>query len=359
MKMLLVGGNFDIDGGRPSKIVETMSEHLDCNTINGGHVRQLDNINFKEWEALIWMPNISNQEEKILPTIKDPVAGNHKLLLISSKNSIDRDYTYSDFIGRMLQTKSNLGIYIEALQENSEYKLQFSVFDPLGNVYIQTSNIMYLCKILLIRIKDLNSFTRVGSKCIGEGEDFEIEEAFISEIHKASDQFSKFINAHNPYRLLGNASTRCASGFPAFRDKNRMFVTRRNVDKTNLSSKDFVEVKMGDNQIFYYGENKPSVDTAIQLKIFKYYKNINYIIHGHAYIKRNFCTTSMKIPCGAVEEFEEVKKIWENDKIDSMYINLNGHGCLIATDTIEKLRLVEFTSRPFPEERGRFIYEGE
>jgi len=347
MKMLLVGGTFDLQGGKSSKIISRMSEVLICSTLNGGSLEQLHKIDFKQWNVLIWMPNVDNRYEKILPNIKNPVTGNHKLLLISSKNAMERDYMYSDFVGRMLQTKSNLGIYIEEVDRLDKTK-KFSLFDPLGNVYIQTTKIEDLCSILTMRINFLQSLTRIGSKSIGLGDDFEVEKEFIEVIHRSSDQFSKFVNANNPNRLLGNASTRCASGFPAIRDKDRILVTKRNVDKRELSNKDFVEAKSAINTIFYYGVNKPSVDTAIQLKLFTFYRNINYMIHGHVYIK-DAPITHFKIPCGYLEEFNEVVKYFPDRNLTDLFINLRGHGCLVASDEIEKLRNVKFIGRSFPE----------
>ena len=49
----------------------------------------------------------------------------------------------------------------------------------------------------------------------------------------------------------------------------------------------------------YYGE-KPSVDTPIQIKLFNYYHNVNYMVHGHVYVD-NAKMTEHKIPlwlCG-------------------------------------------------------------
>jgi len=348
MKMLLVGGTFDEYGGKHSKIIEEMGSQLECLTINGGYLEHLNKLNFKEWDILIWMPNISNDAEKILPTTKHPLTGNYKLLLVSSKNARDRDYQYSDFIGRMLKTKSNLGIYIEEFKGHMGSKLQFSLFDPLGNRYAKTFDIAELCHYLKHRIKLLRSLTRIGSECIAEGEGIEIEKGFIEVIRNSSEQFSKFVNANNPNRLLGNASTRCASGFPAIRKDNKIFVTRRNVDKVTLSSDDFVEVKLIDNKVKYYGSQKPSVDTAIQIKLFDYYPNINYMIHGHVYIKDAFKTRS-KIPCGYIEEFNEITDLFPDKNTKELFVNLKGHGCLIASDTIEKLKQAIFIGRDFPE----------
>ena len=40
---------------------------------------------------------------------------------------------------------------------------------------------------------------------------------FVGVVHRMGDRFSGFVNAVNPNRLLGNASTRCSYGFPAAR----------------------------------------------------------------------------------------------------------------------------------------------
>jgi hypothetical protein len=83
---------------------------------------------------------------------------------------------------------------------------------------------------------------------------------------------------------------------------------------------------------------------------YTYYKNVNYIIHGHVYIKNGIFTTN-KIPCGYIEEFEEIKSLFADKNLTNFSINLKGHGCLIMAENLDYLQsqIINLKERPFPE----------
>lgn len=338
---MIVGGTFDNEGGKRSTIVKQMAEHLNIMSINGGTLKSLD-VNLSSIKTLIWMPNIHNDEDKILPTIK---AKYPHILLVQSKRITNNNYTPADVVGRLLKSRSLLGICFEI---NSKNNYKFKVLDPLGNVYCDTRNLEKLCDTLRDRIEDIQGMTRVPSECIGPARKFCIEKEFIDVVKKFGEQFSTFVNAVNPNRLLGNASTRCASGFPAIKNEGKVFVSRRNVDKTLLTSDDFVEVRIGDRRINYLGDNKPSVDTPIQAFLFEYFPDIKYMIHGHVYVE-GAPMTKNKIPCGYLEEIEEIIDVVNCPNTKEFSVNLLGHGCLIACNDLSYFDKVKLTGRPFPE----------
>lgn len=107
----------------------------------------------------------------------------------------------------------------------------------------------------------------------------------------------------------------------------------------------------------YCGGDKPSVDTPIQLRLYEKLKNVNYMIHSHCYIK-NAPFTSKCVPCGAVEEVDEIiKAIVENytkeetyaDCFDRYVLNLIGHGSIVMARDIKGLQGLEYYGRPMPE----------
>ena len=341
METLIVGGTFDRNRGRSSKVVAQLANNLNWPCINGGHIDELDTINFTEIDVLVWMPNINNVEDKILPRIKKI---NQKLLLIQSKRVIEKDYSVNDVIGRLLQSHSNLGIMITT--ENEQFC--FKLVDPLGNLWANTLLITELSTALLDRVTQIRTMQRVGSTQLGDLREFNIEPEFISIIQQYGTEFTKFVNAVNPNRLLGNASTRCARGFPGIRMNNSIYVTRRNVDKQTLSNNDFVEVDPIERRVGYYGPNKPSVDTPIQIRLFNFYKNVNYMLHGHVYVKDGILT-SHTIPCGYIDEFDEIVKFVPDNNSSNFIINLRGHGCLIMANNLEYFKNQTLKARPFPE----------
>lgn len=346
--MLLIGGTFDQDGGKPSYIIQEMFEYikqspLNVKLYNGGKLSTLynllDSINDR---FLLWMPNVDNAESKILPEIK---VRHPKLFLISSKRSIEKTYNEWEVICRLLKTHSNLGIMIE---KGGSYN--FKLIDPLGNIFCNTKNIETLCDSIIQRVLFLSSMRRIGSKKISEREDFVIKSEFIKIIREYGKKFSEFVNAWNPNRLLGNASTRCCYGFPAEKNDNgTIYVSQRNINKELINSNDFVEVKFGkDNCVEYKGNSKPSVDTPVQLMLFEHFKNIKYMIHGHVYVK-DAPFTNYKIPCGYIEEFKDIKDVINNKNVDQFSVNLKGHGCLIACKNPSYFGTVELIGRNFPE----------
>ncbi len=341
MDIFVVGGTFDEDGGKPSYIVSQLMESLGAEGINGGCLTELE-IDFTEISTLIWMPNIDNAEDKILPEIKK---ANPHILLIQSKRVIEKDYQVSDVVGRLLTSKSLLGIMIT--KESGDYT--YRVIDPLGNQHCLTADIDVLASTISDRVKYIKGLSRIGSKSIGPEREMDIDQRFIDIIQRSGTEFSKFVNAINPNRLLGNASTRCSYGFPASRDGDRIFVTRRNVDKQTLSQDDFVEVALNDGVIEFLGDAKPSVDTPIQVMLFDHFKNIKYMIHGHVYVE-GAELTDHKIPCGFIEEFDDIVNFVTDSETEEFAINLRGHGCLIACSNLDFFDSIKFTNRPFPEQ---------
>ena len=338
--MFIVGGTFDKNGGKPSHFISEMMTLLDISGINGGDLATLE-IDFSFTSVLIWMPNIDNGEDKILPTLK--VKYPH-MLLIQSKRVDGGKYTDFDVIGRLLKSHSLLGISIDRSSGSYEFKL----LDPLGNLHCKTNDLEVLCRTLRKRIYELTNMTRMGSKSVGEVNYFTIEPKFIEIVKNFGQKFATFVNAINPNRLLGNASTRCMSGFPAVRENDRIFVSKRNVDKQSLSSEDFVESSLQDKYVEYYGDNKPSVDTPVQLLLFSYFPNIRYMIHGHVYVEGAPMTVS-KIPCGFLEEILDIMVAIRDRNIEEFSVNLRGHGCIMACKDLAYFDTVKLESRPFPE----------
>jgi hypothetical protein len=348
MRVLLVGGTFDHNGGKASKIIAELSEHLALNvkvTINGGSLdflHQVLDVHLYGTDVLLWFPNIDNVEDKILPELKKR---NPKLLLVQSKRAVERDYTPSDMIGRMLQSHSNLGVLMDMPAD----RLRFRVLDPLGNLWGETEDVRELANTLSNRISVIMEMKRVGSTMLGQRRPFHIDPKFIEIVRNYGTEFTKFVNAVNPNRLLGNASTRCAKGFPGIRTENRIFVTRRNVDKQTLSEDDFVEINTAAyERVGYYGDNKPSVDTPVQMRLFGYYANVNYMLHGHVYVEGGSLTGG-KTPCGYLDEFDEIVKLFPDPESTNFVVNLRGHGCLIMARDLDFFANQTLKGRPFPE----------
>ena len=342
---LFVCGTFDHENGKPSSVGRELADMVFAETImNGGNVNELHSINFSLYDTIIWIPNINNEEDKILPEIKKQ---NPHAVLVSSKRVVDGKYTEWDVVGRLLASHSNLGLMIE--QRDSVFN--FKLLDPLGNMYCDSIFLEDVGSALSDRLDYIEGLSRCKSVSVGPAREpvWGLED-FIEVVQATADKFSTHVNANNPNRMLGNASTRCMFGFPAVRGKESILVTRRNIDKKTIAVDGFIETTWHNNRVEFLGDIKPSVDTPVQLMLFEYYPEIRYMIHGHVYIKGAPFTES-KIPCGYLEEFNEIIGVIDFKEYDdfNFTVNLLGHGCIVLAKDLSFFDNIEYTNRPLPE----------
>ena len=386
-KILLVGGNFDNAGGRPSGLFEKICNEVKvreyegkilADVYNGGFVDELRNNilpQVKDFDIVVWAPNVPNTEEKIR-NVKEI---NPKTILISTKRN-NNEYNFAELISRALAQKSNLVIEFSKFLENpSIYKMM--VFDPLGNKFFDGTSVENMVNVLLKRALELTDFTRIGSKQSDKSTIPSVpnEKKFFEFARSCSDIFHNLINpAEGTTRFLGNMSFRCQNGFPSFRGKdNIIYVSKRNVDKRFIDANSFVATYMGENgEVRYFGDAKPSVDTPVQQRLYQMFPNMNYMIHAHCYFNGtglkelksdgNVYKTKIPVPCGAIEEVKEIVNaihIFDINDARFIAINLTGHGCLLmASDVREFTELMKykdncFAKRPVTEDFTKEYFE--
>ena len=369
-KILFVGGNWDLNGGRKSKVVDEFAKYLPNATVyNGGNYNDLNKIleSCVNYDTVIWWANVPNE----LPKIRNVKDINYKTMLVSSKRNIDNKYSFQDLLQRSFALKSNLTI--EFSKNDNKYNMR--LFDPLGNVWYEGLDIKECSKALLERLAFIKSITREST--ISSEENIGAlawffnmfkEEMYKSDNNPEIPEKKEFLNIVRDYaykfaeatfqtkdvkRFLGNASFRCPKGFPSFRDGKYIFVSKRNVNKEFIGINEFVPVYIEDGKIYYCGNNKPSVDTPIQAKLYNLLPNINYMIHSHCYID-GAPYTEKSLPCGAVEEVDEIKDLikeyYDNDYNRNFYlINLLGHGSIMMSKNPEQLKNIQMVGRELPE----------
>lgn len=360
-KYLFVGGHFG-DNPKPSGYARKLFNVLHAinpNGVlhNGGKFHELTAIvtqlkTYVKYDVVFWMPDVSNKREKLLKTIK--TVSPHSILIIS-KNNLDGKYKFIDLVARALQVKANLFVELTKT-ELTPHDIIAGVYDPLGNCFCISLDIDKVAVALMDRVQELLRFTRIGSKVYDWGKELEspnIPDEFYNLVRNYADVFHKCIHGVNPSRLLGNASFRCERGFPSFKDGEQVYVSRRNIDKRHIEPAGFVPVKLVFNNlkktvnVAYQGEHKPSVDSPVQLMLYHYYRNIKYMIHSHTYI-RHAPFTEQRIPCGAIEEFYEIIKVYPSSEHTFLTLNLIGHGSLVMASHVENLQ-VYYYPRKAPE----------
>jgi hypothetical protein len=272
------------------------------------------------------------------------------------------EYPFQAVVAHALRLKSNLVVqfwhdapYFQSGVPPGKKQVYFRIFDPLGNEYHSNrTSPKQLARVILARTRDLTKFTRVRSVRVGDAVEVPNQEKFFQIIRHHADTFHELLNPQQTDRFLGNASFRCDKGFPSFRHGNLIFVSRRNVDKRHIGPEAFVAVNADRTDVVeYYGDHKPSVDTPIQLRLYRYWPHINYMLHGHVYVKGGVdIKPPVPIPCGAIEEVEHITGYDRYDDIEVVHqigFNLLHHGCLIGSKDAANLIAATFEKRPAPE----------
>ena len=303
---------------------------------NGGYLNALPQL---KSDLNIWMPDIPNE------VIKEyPLKPKGSCLIVSKViRDIEGEHPYFQPLNRIFKMSANAVI---AIDKRDPMKFQFSLIDALGNVWVETSEIHVLAaSIIVFYVWSDQQIRKSMSHYMG------------NTVHKfMSDDLGSFLsvvrrNARDIVlgtkdRFFGNCSTRCMSLFPSLRylDDNECFlVSGRNTSKFDITQHDMVCVTSG---LEYYGDKKPSVDTPVQIALYKHFTNINYMIHGHAFFK-DAPTTEDYYPCGDLREVASITELMPDRASDFFAINLRNHGFLIAAASIQQLE--EYLSNNTPE----------
>jgi hypothetical protein len=73
------------------------------------------------------------------------------------------------------------------------------------------------------------------------------------------------------------------------------------------------------------------------------------MLHSHVYIK-GAPFTKNNVPCGGIEEVMEIMDVIGMDMHKDFYaVNLVGHGCIVMSNSVDKLKQLPYLSRTMPE----------
>lgn len=353
--ILFIGGNWDDNGGKPSSVVSAFAtaiskvEAVDC--VNGGYFNELEGFLSKEklekYDTVFWWANVPNDK----PKVRDVKAVNPKIILVGSKRNDNGKYSYQELISMALGRKQNL---VVTFSKGEDGKFSFTVYDPLGNEWYNGNDITACTNALLSRLHTLVNITRIGTlNVLPDNPSVDVDEGFLKVVRKYADVFHELIMPEPTTRFLGNSSFRCRNGFPSFKRGDVIYVSRRNIEKSNIDASGFVPVvakrEEGEKAVVL-SNIKPSVDTPVQLALYEMFPNINFMVHSHTYVKGGVFTKT-PLPCGAYEEVAEIASTVEDKTGDFYAINLIGHGCIVMSDSVEKLESVAFYAREIPEKR--------
>lgn len=374
MTILIVGGTWNREFnnstesyGKPSSLVTKLSNALTTyglvDVYNGGRYDKLEDIikSASSYDIVFWWANVDNS----LPKIRNVKEIAPHTILINSKRDDEDKYSFQELIQRSLAAKANLTWKFKKIADKT---FETTIFDPLGSVWYLGTDLDAAIKVCMDRLIFLKRMTRQPSIKTDKINIIPDEQDFVDVVRKYAAEFQKYMDSSvKTKRFIGNASlrlikpfsdSRCGKGMPSFRGTdNIIFVSKRNIDKQFITLDNFVPVYMDNDKLMYCGEDKPSVDTPVQIRLYKELDHINYMLHSHCYIK-NAPFTHEAIPCGAIEEFDEVMKLIQEQKIDNhrnqYFVNLIGHGSIIMWNNMQQFHediepKLEYYKRDMPE----------
>lgn len=313
--ILIVGGY----KGKPSGVINKLFQYLGDNEegivmCNNGEEGLPDPSHY---DLIYWWPDIDNTKKKEYP-VKSPGS-----VLICSK-VMREDTTRVDAVSRIFAMHGNAVVMIH--KETKPF--QFELVDALNNTWVKTTSISVLANAVQ-RLFDWTKGSRRKSlkkESVVEkwsGMDSSMVEEFMSINRKLALKVADGCGN----RYFGNYSTRCTKLFPSKRLNSEYFLfSPRNIDKRFVTVEDLVLTDFDK----YYNERKPSVDTPIQLELYRKHQNINFMIHGHAFIDGAMVTDEY-FPCGDLREVPEALKLLDEG---NLYFNLKNHGFLLCAENL-------------------------
>jgi len=322
---LVVGGAWDSCGGKPSGIARKLADTLQADILNGGNTNDLPN-KLLNYNLIIWMPDIPNEEPKNYPQ-KDNGA-----ILICSK-VMRPSYHRAEAVARIFAMHGNAVIEIRK-QDNGF--IHFTLTDALCNTWSEGESIEALSKDIghfydwttsSIRVKSVRLDTRTKD---------------LPRLLEITRSIAQKVENSLGARYFGNVSTRCQSLFPGIRMGTAAVVSPRNLDKRGIYPEDMIYVVMEamGKDISYIGDRKPSVDAPVQLTLFSKFPRIRFFIHGHAKVK-DAPPTKKYYPCGDLREVPEIERILDRSPYQKAgAINLMNHGFLLYAENIEDLQIL-------------------
>jgi len=353
-KLAIIAGHFDHAGGESwpgvDPLAETLTEELPewgVTVYNGGSVEDLEHeilprCQHGDFTAVFCGLRKEEGAPRVLREIK-----RGKPIYLIMMMGVEGTTPLVECAYGLLGYRANLGVQVQI--DKTPYPMR--VFDPLGNIYGEVKHDIQgvgrvLARVMAhgLRVTRMRSIERPSYGAPYDPLEPSVQFQGIIEENAGAMQGFPGQLPEGVTRFLGNAS---------FRRGARVFMTRRNISKTDIDGAHaFTEVWQGweNDEPVVFARHKPSVDTPIQLRLYREFPSMRYMLHLHAYLP-DAPFTGTPVPCGALEEADEVIRVAkEHPKWLGLHaVNLLGHGCLLMAPRLRCFKGVEFLHRPCPE----------
>lgn len=265
---------------------------------------------------IIWLVDF-----KEIPILNKPPGS----LLLYGKYVGHREKLYSSFISHKIinETKSDGVIIIKPIVKNF---YRFELVDKLGNYWGKARNFTKFMK-SIVKLYEFYAKSNYGSVVHQPRLIVPEPSQKLELLIDMTTDLSVRIGLHYDVEDLVDFNLNYTRLYPSIREGQGLFVSKRNVENNFIEITDMVYIE--DNTYFNM-TNICAIDTPFHSKIYEKYPQINFIIHGHAYIK-NVPYTKEYYDCGDINNLENLElKDWG-------LLNLKNHGFLIYTHSMQQL----------------------
>ena len=297
----------------------------------------------ERFKIIFWFAETDDTE--LVKRVKDK----RRCILVSSYQYTKGSTSLGDLVQSAFKSRSNL--IVESVSNGRASLPKARILDPLLNVFMDyDQSLSKIGGILRKRTTELLEYNKMPAERTGQRLEAPDEKRFFTLLREYGGRFydATYSFPEAPYRFLGNASFRTDG-----KDNERyIYFSQRNIDKRTINQDGFVAVEK-EFPVRFHGKNKPSVDTPIQLLLYQHYPVVRYMLHQHVYVKDAKYTERI-IPCAALEEAEEVIRLFPERENVNFAVNLKGHGSLLLVDHPDKIREFSYVVRNIPEVHKRW-----
>ena len=357
LQVLFIAGNWTQDGGRTSnymtKLINSFESKLGhpIQAFNGGNIDDLSGILEKyvpDADFVFWSPNIPSSlssKRRI-----NPKNYNHRVTLVNFKRN-DGRYSFDDMMSISITLRADLTCEV---RKNDEGRYEMRIYDILGNLWSDfTTNTSKSVATLISRAAALKALNytkfRHEDTAIPPTND-NLDE--ILAIYK--DYGLRLVEVAEPSehvkRHLGEIAFRGSTD----RDNSNydiIYASERNLRLSeDINENNFIATRLDRNTLSFYGDRKPHLNAALFNRIMQEMPGINYIFFSQCYLKEAKFTERI-LTKGCNQEFEEIKKVIEENNYAKDGVNIIGQGSIILgsnlVDIVDKFS--QLVKRELPE----------